>query len=110
MLFTHAPQTGDSDVGPKYEDRDVYDASVKASPNAPSLNECLYPGPPLQKSCGMFLSVIVPFLLLYVEILKKHSCKFESSSASIGDVMNTPRHQPTGSLELCLSSHLPRTS
>ena len=28
--------------------RVVYDASAKASPNAPSLNECLYPGPPLQ--------------------------------------------------------------
>ena len=28
--------------------RVVYDASEKASPNASSLNECLYPGPPLQ--------------------------------------------------------------
>ena len=28
--------------------RVVYDASARASPNAPSLNECLYPGPPLQ--------------------------------------------------------------
>ena len=28
--------------------RVVYDASARASPNAPSLNECLYPGPALQ--------------------------------------------------------------
>ena len=28
--------------------RIVYDASAKASPESPSLNECLYPGPPLQ--------------------------------------------------------------
>ena len=26
----------------------MYDASAKASPNTPSLNECFYPGPPLQ--------------------------------------------------------------
>ena len=28
--------------------RVVYDASARASPTSPSLNECLYPGPPLQ--------------------------------------------------------------
>ena len=28
--------------------RVVYDASARANPNAPSLNECLYPGPALQ--------------------------------------------------------------
>ena len=28
--------------------RIVYDASARANPTAPSLNECLYPGPPLQ--------------------------------------------------------------
>ena len=28
--------------------RVVYDASAKAHPNAVSLNDCLYPGPPLQ--------------------------------------------------------------
>lgn len=27
----------------------VYDASAKAHPNAVSLNDCLYPGPPLKK-------------------------------------------------------------
>ncbi|XP_068671125.1 uncharacterized protein [Montipora foliosa] len=26
----------------------VYDASARATPESPSLNECLYPGPPLQ--------------------------------------------------------------
>ena len=30
------------------EVRVVYDASAKAHPNAVSLNDCLYPGPPLQ--------------------------------------------------------------
>lgn len=28
--------------------RIVYDASARATPESPSLNECLYPGPPLQ--------------------------------------------------------------
>jgi hypothetical protein len=28
--------------------RVVYDASAKEDPSSPSLNECLYPGPPLQ--------------------------------------------------------------
>lgn len=30
------------------EMRIVYDASARATPESPSLNECLYPGPPLQ--------------------------------------------------------------
>jgi hypothetical protein len=38
----------------------VYDASVKASPSAPSLNECLYPGPLLQnKLWDVFFPVAV---------------------------------------------------
>ena len=28
--------------------RIVYDASLRATPNSPSLNDCLYPGPVLQ--------------------------------------------------------------
>jgi hypothetical protein len=30
--------------------RVVYDASAKEDPSSPSLNECLYPGPPLQNN------------------------------------------------------------
>ena len=37
--------------------RVVYDASAKAHPNAVSLNECLYPGPPLQ---NILWNVLVP--------------------------------------------------
>ena len=46
MYLPHKPVIRTSAQSTKT--RVVYDASAKASPNAPSLNECLYPGPPLQ--------------------------------------------------------------
>ena len=35
--------------------RIVYDASARATPESPSLNKCLYPGPPLQNKLGDIL-------------------------------------------------------
>jgi len=34
--------------------RIVYDASARESPNQPSLNDCLHPGPPYRICCGTY--------------------------------------------------------
>ena len=90
--------------------RVVYDKSAKASPNVPSLNECLYPGPPLQNRLWDVLIRQRSFPVA-LGISKRPSSKFESNnrnamlSASIGRVKNTLTQMFTGSPELCLGRH-----
>ena len=46
FYISHKPVVREEATSTKL--RVVYDASARAYPNAPSLNECLYPGPALQ--------------------------------------------------------------
>ena len=48
FYIPHKPVVGEEAASTKL--RVVYDASARANPNAPSLNECLYPGPALQNT------------------------------------------------------------